>query len=122
MTIHLLSQSGSGVFVGLLGVAYYAEIHHIAYFIVVQIFVGVFEVSSKLLLHIQNLKCVCYCMNSWFVCCQSTGWPGVVAVMGNWFGRKNRGLFLGVWNAHTSLGNILGTAIPSIWAQPGRAW
>ena len=36
---------GSGVFVGLLGVAYYAEVHHIAYFIVVQIFVGVFEVS-----------------------------------------------------------------------------
>lgn len=35
---------GSGVFVGLLGVAYFAEIHHIAYFIVVQIGVGVFEV------------------------------------------------------------------------------
>ena len=28
------------MFVGLLGVAYYAEIHHIAYFVVVQIFVG----------------------------------------------------------------------------------
>ena len=39
------TAAGSGVFVGLLGVAYYAEIHHIAYFIVVQIFVGVFEVS-----------------------------------------------------------------------------
>lgn len=36
---------GSGVFVGLLGVAYFADIHHIAYFVVVQIFVGVFEVS-----------------------------------------------------------------------------
>ena len=53
---------------------------------------------------------------------QSTGWPGVVAVMGNWFGKKNRGLFLGIWNAHTSLGNILGTAIPSIWASPGEQW
>ena len=52
---------------------------------------------------------------------QSTGWPGVVAVMGNWFG-KNRGLFLGIWNAHTSLGNILGTAIPLIWASPGEQW
>ena len=33
------------MFVGLLGVAYFADIHHIAYFIVVQIFVGAFEVS-----------------------------------------------------------------------------
>lgn len=42
--------------------------------------------------------------------------------MGNWFGKKNRGLFLGIWNAHTSVGNILGTAIPSIWASEGDAW
>ena len=53
---------------------------------------------------------------------QSTGWPGTVAVMGNWFGKKNRGLFLGIWNAHTSVGNILGTTVPSIWAQPGKPW
>jgi hypothetical protein len=53
---------------------------------------------------------------------QSTGWPGVVAVMGNWFGKKNRGLFLGIWNAHTSVGNILGTVVPSIWAVPGQPW
>ena len=37
--------TGSGIFVGLLGVAYFSEIHHIAYFIVIQIFVGIFEVS-----------------------------------------------------------------------------
>ena len=53
---------------------------------------------------------------------QSTGWPGVVAVMGNWFGKKNRGLLMGVWNSHTSVGNILGTAIPSIWARKGKPW
>lgn len=41
----ILLLTGCGVFVGLLGVAYYAEIHHIAYFIVIQIFVGIFEVS-----------------------------------------------------------------------------
>ena len=41
---------GSGVFVGLLGVAYYAEIHHLAYFIVVQIFVGIFEVCPYLVI------------------------------------------------------------------------
>ena len=43
------SHSGSGFFVGLLGIAYYAQIHHIAYFIVVQIFVGVFEVRLCML-------------------------------------------------------------------------
>uniref|UniRef100_A0A1X7TVC1 Major facilitator superfamily (MFS) profile domain-containing protein n=1 Tax=Amphimedon queenslandica TaxID=400682 RepID=A0A1X7TVC1_AMPQE len=86
---------GSGIFVSLLGVAYYANVHHLAYFIFVQIFVGIFE---------------------------STGWPGVVAVMGNWFGKKNRGLLMGVWNSHTSVGNILGTAVPSIWARKGKPW
>ena len=40
-----VDTTGSGVFVGLLGVAYYAEIHHISYFIVIQIFVGIFEVK-----------------------------------------------------------------------------
>ena len=52
---------------------------------------------------------------------QSTGWPGTVAVMGNWFGKKNRGLVLGVWNAHTSVGNILGTAVPAVWADSNDA-
>ena len=42
--------------------------------------------------------------------------------MGNWFGKKNRGLFLGIWNAHTSVGNILGTVVPSVWAVPGQPW
>ena len=53
---------------------------------------------------------------------QSTGWPGTVAVMGNWFGIKRRGLFMGVWNAHTSVGNILGTVIPAFWVGPDRPW
>ena len=48
MNISVATTAGSGVFVGLLGVAYYTEIHHIAYFIVVQIFVGVFEVSVSI--------------------------------------------------------------------------
>lgn len=29
-----------------------------------------------------------------------------------------RGLIMGIWNAHTSVGNILGTIIPSFWANP----
>ena len=34
-----------------------------------------------------------------------------MAVMGVWFGKKTRGLVMGVWNAHTSVGNILGGLI-----------
>jgi sugar phosphate permease len=86
---------GSGIFVGLLGVGYFGNVHQLAYFIIIQIVVGIFE---------------------------STGWPGVVAVMGNWFGKQNRGLVLGIWNSHTSIGNILGTVVPSIWARRGEPW
>jgi MFS family permease len=39
---------------------------------------------------------------------QATGWPSVVAVVGKWFPRGRRGLIMGIWNSHTSVGNILG--------------
>ena len=39
---------------------------------------------------------------------QTTGWPGVVTVVANWFGKGKKGLVFGIWNAHTSVGNILG--------------
>lgn len=35
----------------------------------------------------------------------------MVTVVGNWFGKGKRGLIFGIWNSHTSLGNILGTLI-----------
>lgn len=44
---------------------------------------------------------------------QSTGWPTVVAVMGNWFGRSSRGLVLGLWSACASVGNIIGALLAS---------
>ena len=44
---------------------------------------------------------------------QSTGWPCVVAVMGNWFGKGSRGLVLGLWSACQSSGNILGALMVS---------
>ncbi|KAK3103461.1 hypothetical protein FSP39_019433 [Pinctada imbricata] len=44
---------------------------------------------------------------------QSTGWPTVVAVMGNWFGRSSRGLILGLWSACASVGNIIGAFMVS---------
>lgn len=50
---------------------------------------------------------------------QSTGWPSVVSVMANWYGKGKRGLVMGIWNAHTSLGNILGTVIAAACLQYG---
>ncbi|XP_065206227.1 glucose-6-phosphate exchanger SLC37A2 isoform X2 [Planococcus citri] len=74
----------SGIACYLLGVSREYDIHNIWYFVIVQIFGGIF---------------------------QTTGWPGVVAVMGNWFGEGKTGFIFGVWNSHTSVGNILGTLI-----------
>jgi OPA family glycerol-3-phosphate transporter-like MFS transporter 1/2 len=42
---------------------------------------------------------------------QATGWPAVVAITGPWLGKGKRGLAMGIWNAHTSVGNILGNYI-----------
>ncbi|XP_013177255.1 PREDICTED: sugar phosphate exchanger 2 isoform X1 [Papilio xuthus] len=42
---------------------------------------------------------------------QTTGWPGTVATVGKWFGNSKKGLIFGIWNSHTSLGNILGTVM-----------
>ena len=42
---------------------------------------------------------------------QSTGWPSVVSIVANWSGKGKRGLVMGIWNANTSVGNILGTVL-----------
>jgi OPA family glycerol-3-phosphate transporter-like MFS transporter 1/2 len=83
---------GSGLFVCAFGFGQAWEQHSMAYFIFVQIAAGVF---------------------------QSTGWPSVVSVMGNWFGKSKRGLIMGVWNAHTSIGNILGSLLASAMLKTG---
>ncbi|KAI8511372.1 hypothetical protein Bbelb_104720 [Branchiostoma belcheri] len=44
---------------------------------------------------------------------QSTGWPCVVAIMGNWFGKSTRGFVLGAWSACASVGNIIGALLVS---------
>merc|ERR1719158_716645 len=80
----------SGLFTFLFGLAYAANIHSLAFFISIQIITG---------------------------CFQATGWPGVVSVMANWFGKGRRGLIMGVWNSHTSLGNILGSLIAGAFVQ-----
>ena len=86
---------GSGIMVSLFGLGYFLKIHSIEYYIAVQIGGGIF---------------------------QSTGWPAVVAVMNHWFGKGYRGFVLGVWNTHTSVGNILGSVIPGIWADTDWGW
>ncbi|CAE1327845.1 SLC37A3 [Acanthosepion pharaonis] len=43
--------------------------------------------------------------------CQSVGWPTVIAIMGNWFGKTSRGFILGLWSSCASVGNILGALI-----------
>lgn len=40
---------------------------------------------------------------------QSCGWPSVVAIIGNWFGKSSRGLVMGFWGACPSVGNIIGS-------------
>ena len=43
-------------------------------------------------------------LNGYFQC---TGWPGVVAIMGNWFDKGKTGLILGIWAINANVGNII---------------
>jgi len=79
-----VGQVISGGLAILYGLAYSLHIHAISFFIAVQVAQGLF---------------------------QSTGWPGLVPIMGNWFGKSKRGLIMGLWNTHTSVGNIVGTLV-----------
>ncbi|XP_073274415.1 putative glycerol-3-phosphate transporter 1 [Primulina huaijiensis] len=92
LTIGML---GTGLFTSLFGVGYWANIHIFYYYLLVQMLAGLF---------------------------QSTGWPSVVAVVGNWFGKQKRGLIMGIWNAHTSLGNITGSVVASMMLKHGWGW
>uniref|UniRef100_A0A5G2QM59 Solute carrier family 37 member 3 n=1 Tax=Sus scrofa TaxID=9823 RepID=A0A5G2QM59_PIG len=69
-------------------------------------------------LHFYNkgLYCCLWIVNGLL---QSTGWPCVVAVMGNWFGKAGRGVVFGLWSACASVGNILGACLASSVLQYG---
>ncbi|CAK7356281.1 unnamed protein product [Dovyalis caffra] len=86
---------GSGIFVGLFGMGYFWNIHVFGFYLVMQMVAGLF---------------------------QATGWPSVVAVIGNWFGKRKRGLIMGIWNAHTSVGNITGSLIAASVLDYGWGW
>nr|XP_045587949.1 glucose-6-phosphate exchanger SLC37A2-like isoform X2 [Procambarus clarkii] len=74
----------SGVFCAMFGLGHTFGVHQLWFYIVAQVLSGLM---------------------------QTTGWPGVVTALGNWFGKGKRGLIFGIWNSHTSVGNILGTLI-----------
>jgi sugar phosphate permease len=54
------------------------------------------------------------CFNGFF---QSTGWPGVVGIMGNWFGKGKRGLLMGFWAMNSNVGNIIALVLCNILDQ-----
>ncbi|KAM9695315.1 glucose-6-phosphate exchanger SLC37A1 [Trichechus inunguis] len=80
----------SGAFTALFGLGYFYDIHSFGFYVLTQIINGLV---------------------------QTTGWPSVVTCLGNWFGKGRRGLIMGVWNSHTSVGNILGSLIAGYWVS-----
>uniref|UniRef100_A0A3B4BI95 Major facilitator superfamily (MFS) profile domain-containing protein n=1 Tax=Periophthalmus magnuspinnatus TaxID=409849 RepID=A0A3B4BI95_9GOBI len=80
----------SGLFTCLFGLGYFYNIHSLSFYITVQVANGLV---------------------------QTTGWPSVVTCIGNWFGKGRRGLIMGLWNSHTSVGNILGSLIAGYWVS-----
>lgn len=80
----------SGIFCYLFGMAKVYDIHSMTYFIIIQVLAGIF---------------------------QTTGWPGVVTLVGRWFGKSKRGLIFGIWNSHTSIGNILGSVVAGYYVE-----
>ncbi|ETE71998.1 Glycerol-3-phosphate transporter [Ophiophagus hannah] len=80
----------SGFFTALFGIGYFCNIHSLWYYIIAQVANGLV---------------------------QTTGWPSVVTCIGNWFGKGRRGLIMGLWNSHTSVGNILGSLIAGYWVS-----
>ncbi|XP_047077667.1 putative glycerol-3-phosphate transporter 4 [Lolium rigidum] len=86
---------GSGAAVALFGAGYFLSLHSLLFYVLAQAIAGLL---------------------------QSTGWPSVVAIVGNWFGGRRRGLIMGIWNAHTSVGNISGSLIAAAVLRYGWGW
>ncbi|CAI9177489.1 unnamed protein product [Rangifer tarandus platyrhynchus] len=78
--------------------------------------VFVFGALTEWLHFYKGLYCSLWIVNGLL---QSTGWPCVAAVMGNWFGKAGRGVVFGLWSACASVGNILGACLASSVLQYG---
>ncbi len=50
------------------------------------------------------LVVVFMCLNGFF---QSTGWPGIMGIFGNWFQKGKLGVLLGIWAINANVGNII---------------
>ncbi|NXS97231.1 G6PT2 protein, partial [Jacana jacana] len=87
LTVGMLA---SGFFTAMFGLGYFYNVHNLWFYIMAQIANGLV---------------------------QTTGWPSVVTCIGNWFGKGRRGLIMGIWNSHTSVGNILGSLIAAYWVS-----
>lgn len=85
-----ISLSTCGVLCIVSGSAFYFQIHSLWFFIITQVLTGLAE---------------------------STGWPAVLAIIGGWFGSTKKGFIFGIWALHTSLGNMLGTAIAGVFVD-----
>ncbi|EPY88767.1 hypothetical protein CB1_000154012 [Camelus ferus] len=86
----------SGLFTSLFGLGYFWNIHVLWYFVLIQVSL-IHSICNGLV--------------------QTTGWPSVVTCVGNWFGKGKRGLIMGIWNSHTSVGNILGSLVAGVWVD-----
>lgn len=91
----VFGMMGSGALTIIFGLGYWLNVHWLGFFVGVQVVCGLF---------------------------QSIGWPSVVAIVGNWFGKDKRGLIMGVWNSHTSVGNIIGSVVASGVLEFGWGW
>ncbi|KAI4335620.1 hypothetical protein L6164_014252 [Bauhinia variegata] len=91
----VFGMMGSGIFTLFFGLGYWLDVHVLGFYVGVQIVCGLF---------------------------QSIGWPCVVAVVGNWFGKSKRGLIMGIWTSHTSVGNIIGSVVASAVLEFGWGW
>ncbi|KAH9423659.1 hypothetical protein DERP_005239 [Dermatophagoides pteronyssinus] len=92
---------------------YFAERSDLRYFIsgsliLCGIMCIILGLSHQLKIHSETFFIIMECLNG---IVQTTGWPTVVAIVGVWFGNRKKGLILGIWNLHTSFGNILGLVI-----------
>ncbi|BHF84735.1 hypothetical protein SprV_0902788700 [Sparganum proliferum] len=85
----------SGATTALFGLGYFLNLHNLPFYVIAQTLAGFM---------------------------QSSGWPAVVTCMGNWFGKGRRGLVLGLWNSHTSLGNILGGLLAGLFVETAWGW
>ena len=48
---------------------------------------------------------------------QATGYPGVIAILANWFGEGRKGFIMGLWNASTAVGNLVGGYIAGMFKE-----